>query len=1013
MKTKFSGILTLLLAFVVQFTFAQEKTITGTVTDETGPLPGVSIIIKGSTTGTETDFDGNYTIKANTGDVLVYSFVGMSTQQKTVGLSNTIDILLLADNILDEVVIVGYAQKSRDVLTAGIATVTSDELSQVSATTNVLNALQGKAAGVVVTAANGKPGNNAFVRIRGIGSANGGQEPLYVVDGIPVDEVHLNLINNTDVESISILKDAASASVYGSRGSNGVVVITTKTGRKNKKAQFSFNSQVGFSEKIKDNFDMMNAQQKLEYEREVGRGGPGSTIILQSEWDDLAALDHDWQDTLLKNGFIKSNGLSISGGSENTNYFVSFKSESDNGIIKGQDGFERLTGRVNLGVEANEWLSLKINTAVSHTLSKEPRDRNNVQNPFSAIYTYNAYEPLFQLDGDGNPSLDANGNPIYNLTHSGFSIAEAIRNNPELEERLRFMGGVSADMKFIKNIVYTPQISLTYTTLRGEYYNQPGSVLDGYVGDANAPGSKRDNGNNSFTYNLLNKINYTNSFNEVHNVGVTVFSEFFNNNFRSYSLGSKGFPTPDLNTQDNSAEPTSATTYRDELTRFSIGGILDYNFAEKYVVSGSFRRDGSSMFGANNRYGNFWAVSAAWNLHKETFFEDSEFINSLKLRASYGTLGNDRLPSRYGHLGTNRFSNYNGASAAYPDNVANPDLQWESKTSLDIGVDFSLMNNRLRGVVNYFDTKTSDLLFLENLAQESGEPGSPASRYVNLGDFASTGIEIELSGDVVKNENFTWTLGGSIAFVKSTVDKLPGGADYIPSAYNLILQEGEEVYTHYLVRYAGVNPANGRALYYDKDDNVTENYNPSDAVALTGKTVSPDFDGSFNTLFDYKGFALSANFYFKYGNYIYNNQEAQHLTDGNSIRDNQRLDAFNFWRNPGDTNVLPDARNPLNTSETSDRFLQDGSYLRLRSLRFGYDVPKEWLNEKSFFTGLNIYVQAQNLWTYAPYFKGDPEVGIGSDETIGPNDIGFVPGAYNLNSYPTLRSFLLGFDITF
>jgi len=1012
MRTKLSKVLTLLLAFVVQFTFAQEKTITGTVSDETGLLPGVSIIIKGTTTGTETDFDGIYSIKANVGDVLVYSFIGMTKQEKTVGLENTINIMFQADNILDEVVVVGYAQKSRDVLTAGISTVTSDELSQVSATTNVLNALQGKAAGVVVTAANGKPGNNAFVRIRGIGSANGGQEPLYVVDGIPVSENDLNLINSSDIENISVLKDAASASVYGSRGSNGVVVITTKTGRKNQRTKFTFNSQVGWSEKIEDNFTMMNAQQKLEYEREVNRGGPGSTIVLQSEWDRLVSYDHDWQDTLLKNGFIRSNGISASGGGENSNYFVSFKSEEDTGIIQDMDGFKRVTGRVNLGVDASDWLSFKVNTGVSHTLSKEPRDRNNVQNPFSAYYTYNAYEPLFQLDGDNNPILDSNGNPLYNLTHSGFSISEAIKNNPELEERLRFIGSFSADVKLHKNLVYSPQISLTYTTLRAEYYNQPGSILDGYVGDANAPGSKRDNGNNSFTYNLLNKINYTKSFNDVHNLGITAFTEFFNNNFRSYSLGSKGFPTPDLDTQDNSAEPTSATTSRSELTLFSIGGILDYNFDEKYIVSASLRRDGSSRFGTNNRYGNFWAVSAAWNLHKEDFFK-SDKISSLKLRASYGTLGNDRLPSRYGHLGTNRFSNYNGASAAYPNNVSNPDLKWESKTSLDVGIDFALFNNRLRGVFNYFDTKTSDLLFLENLAQETGEPGAPASRYVNLGDFGSTGIEIELSGDVVKTEDFIWTLGGSIAFVKSTVEKLPGGADYIPPLYDLILQEGEEVYTHYLVRYAGVNPNNGRALYYDKDGNVTQNYSPSDAVPLSGKTVSPDFDGSFSTLLNYKGVSLSANLYFKYGNYIYNSQETQHLTDGNSIRDNQRLDAFNFWRNPGDTDVLPDARNPLNTSETSDRFLQDGSYLRLRSLRLGYDLPEKWLNEKSFLTSVNFYLQGQNLYTYAPYFKGDPEVGIGSDETIGPANIGFVPGAYNLNSYPTVKSFLLGVDITF
>ncbi|MGY0406887.1 MAG: SusC/RagA family TonB-linked outer membrane protein, partial [Polaribacter sp.] len=579
MKTKFNGILTLFLAFVVQISFAQQKNISGTVSDESGPLPGVSILIKGTTKGVETNFDGKYSIKATIGNVLVFRFLGYKVVEKTVAASNSINVTLKEDaSVLDEIVVTGYGSKDREVLTSGISTVTAKEISQVSATTNVINALQGKAAGVVVTAANGKPGNNAFVRIRGIGSANGGQEPLYIVDGIPVGENDLNLINSNDIKTISILKDAASASVYGSRGSNGVVVITTKTGRKNQKTKFSFNSQVGFSEKLKDNFTMMNAQEKLEYEKLVDRGGPGSTSLSQTDKDKLISYNHDWLKTLLKKGLIRSNGISATGGGANSNYFVSFKTEEDTGIIKDLDGFKRTTGRVNLGVDANNWLSFKINTGVSHTFSTEPRDRNNVQNPFSAMYSYNPYEPLFKKDAKGNPSLDSNGNPEYNLTHQGFSLSEAIKNNTSIEEILRFIASFSADFKAIKNVIYTPQISLTYTTLRAESYIKPGSVLDGYIGDANAPGSKTDNGNNSFTYNFLNKINYTNSFEDKHNIGATIFTEFYNNNFRFYSLGSKGFPTPDLNTQDNSSEPTIATTSRSELTLFSIGGVLDYNF---------------------------------------------------------------------------------------------------------------------------------------------------------------------------------------------------------------------------------------------------------------------------------------------------------------------------------------------------------------------------------------------------------------------------------------------------
>lgn len=1008
-----------MLLLCVQLSLAQEKTVSGQISDESGmPLPGVNIIVKNTTKGTQTDFDGKYSIEANKGDILVFSYVSYETSEKTVGDSNTITFNLKPDvEAIDEVIIVGYGNKSKDELTSGVSTVTAKELQQVSSVTNVASALQGKAAGVVVTAANGKPGNNAFVRIRGISSVNASSEPLYVVDGIPVNEQDLNLINNADIESISVLKDAASASAYGSRASNGVVIITTKSGGKNQDAKISINTQVGYSEKVKDNFTMMNARQKLEYERAVG-SGTGSNVLTKSEWDKLVSNDHNWQDDLLKKGFIYSNGISVSGGGEKTKYYISYKNEKNTGIAEGLDGFKRSTGRANLGFDANDWLSINFTSGVSHTTSAEPRDRNNVQNPFAAMYQYNAYETLYQLDNEGKPVLDEKGDPIYNLTGFGFSISEALKNNPQIEERLRLISTLSADFKFVKNLTYTPQIGLTHSTLREEYYLQPGSVLDGYVGDRLAPGSKRDNGNNISSLNFINKLNYNNIFKDTHGVNLTLLTEFYSNNRRTYSLTSKGYATPDVATQDSSAEPTAARSTRDERALFSVGGLADYNFKEKYVLSASLRRDGSSMFGANKKYANFWSASAAWNLHKETFLENSNIINNLKFRASYGTLGNDRLPNRYGSLELFGFSNYNGQLTTYKRNVANPDLQWESKATFDIGLDFALFNNRLRGVVNYFDSSINDLLFAEALSAESGESGGRGQiyplKYVNFGSTTSSGVEVELSGDIVRNENFTWNLGGNIAFVKSLVKSVPRGK-YLTPNYDLILENGRELYTHYLVRYAGVNPANGRAQYYDKEGNITEDYSSDYAVALDGKTVTPDFDGNISNTFTYKSLSLGANFYYKYGNYIYNNQEASRLTDGKALIRNHDVKAFNYWKNPGDTNVLPDPTNIKNTEQISDRFLQDGSYIRLRSLRLGYDLPKKLLPEKSYVKGLGVYVLGQNLWTYAPHFKGDPEVGIGSDEAEGgnPNDVGFVPGAYNLNSYPTTKSILVGLDVTF
>ena len=328
MKTNLRGFLTLFLAFLVQFTFAQEKSISGTVSDETGPLPGVSIIIKGTSKGTETDFDGNYSIMANTGDVLVYSFIGMTTQQKVVGTDNTINVLMVADNILEEVVVTGYSTKKRGELSTAISTVSSVQIERQNNAVSIDNALQGAATGVQVVAQNGKPGNAAFVRIRGNGSINAGNEPLYLLDGIPVDEDDIIGINPSDVSSMSVLKDAASTAIYGARGANGVVVITTKTGKKNTGATFRFQSKVGVADEIKKNFRVMNAREKLEYERAIGQN-PGASITDPAEWDRLIGLDHDWSDDLLKQSKITSVNFSVDGGDENLTYFMSIANDRD------------------------------------------------------------------------------------------------------------------------------------------------------------------------------------------------------------------------------------------------------------------------------------------------------------------------------------------------------------------------------------------------------------------------------------------------------------------------------------------------------------------------------------------------------------------------------------------------------------------------------------------------------------------------------------------------------------
>jgi TonB-linked SusC/RagA family outer membrane protein len=1014
MKTKFNGILTLLLALVVQISFAQERPISGTVSDKDGTLPGVSILIRGTTNGTETDFDGKYSINAKTGDVLVFSYLGYNEIQKEVTKSsNIINATLEEGGVgLDEIVVVAFGKKRKEQLTSAVSVISSEELAKMSPSLSVDNMLQGKATGVQVVGGNGKPGQTAFVRIRGVGSVNASSAPLYIIDGVVAPG--LNNINPQDIESMSVLKDAATASKYGSRAANGVIVIVTKTGKKNKKAVVTLSNRYGIGRRIKDNFKMMNAEQKIQYERELAALGvsnaaslPGPNIANVEEYNALVANDTDWFEELLKDAEIQSTSVSVAGGSEEISYFFSVGHDTNTGIIQDISGFKRSNVRMNLDYEANDWLNISTNFSFITSKSTEPRDRNNVQNPFRAMYDYNPYETKFNLDSNGNPILDENGNPEYNLTSNGFSISEALVNNPEAEYNRTLIGGLTATAKIAEGLTNTFKIGGSNTDFRREFFVKPGSVLDGYVGDADNPGSKTDNGSSNLDYTLTNLLEYNKVFNEKHDVTLTGLFEFNERILRNYSLSSIGFANPDLSVQAVASLPDAASTNLFTRALLSYGGFLDYSYDDKYIATASVRRDGSSVFGENNRYGVFWSTSAGWNIHKEDWFKGN-FFNNLKLRASAGTSGNSNGLASYGSLASLEFGSLNGQGTAIPTDNGNPNLGFEKNFIWDIGVEFSALNRRLRGVIDYYQRTTSDLLLNAPLSSLGGEPDG--SIFSNIGEMVNKGLEIEITGDIIRTNDVLLTLGASISFVDNEVTKLVGtpaneaGEDIIVG--NNIVSVGEEIYTYYLPKYAGVNSANGQPLFYDKDNNVTNVFDTDAQQVLSGKSPLADFDGGINLYFKYKNFDLSTDFYYKVGNYVLNFMESNMLSDGQSVDANQRVDAFNYWKNPGDTNVLPSPIYGNESNQTTDRFLQKGDYIRLRNLTIGYNVP---LNSDLGINSVRLYLQGQNLWTYAPHFNGDPEVGIGSGETN--NGVGF--GNYNLYSYPQTQSLSFGVDIKF
>jgi TonB-linked SusC/RagA family outer membrane protein len=999
----------LILFFIgLQGVLAQSREITGMVTSaEDGlSIPGVSVIVKGTTIGTTTDLDGKYSLNVpEDGQILIFSFVGMQMQEVEIT-SSTINVVMETESIgMDEVVVVGYTAKAKDEIASAVSTVTAEQLSGLTPTTSVDNMLQGKAAGVEATALNGKPGTTATVKVRGAVSLNtkGGDksQPLYVVDGIFLDGDDLGAINPSDIETMSVLKDASAAAIYGSRGANGVVVITTKTGKINQAPRISFSARVGYGKKIDDEYKMMNTEQKIRYEEELVQFGKGRTW---SEETKATALknDHDWQDDILKKAKIESYNLSATGGSEKSTYYMSLGYDKNTGIIENLDGYERISGRLNYNNQMTEKLKVGSTMSVSYSTSAEPRDRNNVQNPFNAMYGYSPYETVYRRDANNSIVLDENGDPVYNLTHFGFSILEALKNNPEEERNIRAIGGMDLTYEFNKNISFKTKISGTYDRYQREAYTQPGSVLDGYVGDPAAPGSKRDNGSDTFEYTWLNQLSFNKEFGD-HKVDGLVFTEFTKNKWHSYTLASKGYASSSLTTQDNSSEATDASTTREDFSLFSIAAAANYSYLGKYMVSASVRRDGASRFGKDEKYGIFWSGSLAWNIHKEDFF-NIEFVDHLKTRVSYGTLGSWDIPN-YASLGYYGFNSYDGQSAAVPKtNIGNLSLTWEEQSTFDFGVEYSLFRGRLNGAMDYFVNTRTEFLFENPLSYEGGS----YTQFTNAGKMQTKGFEFELSGDVVKTSDFKWNLGLNMTFLDYEVKKLNGQEQIIVDGNN-ILKEGETPFTFYMPRYAGVNPDNGEALYYDKDGKVTNVFSSGNSVALSGKSPLADMYGGLRSTFTYKGVDLSADFSFKEGNYVYNYVAYYQLSDADNWRDNQRVDAFNYWKKPGDTNVLPKPNQ--NTNQVTDRFLQDGSYIRFRSLTLGYTLPMS-IVEKINLTKVRFYIQAQNLHTWTD-FEGDPEVSVGSGENQLGDTQDFIPGAFALYSYPATRSIMFGVDIKF
>ncbi|MBO9634259.1 MAG: SusC/RagA family TonB-linked outer membrane protein, partial [Chitinophagaceae bacterium] len=981
--------------------YAQSRTVTGRVTDEKGiPIPNASVIIKGTASGTSTDADGNFSIAvAANAKTLVITAVNFASQDINITGKNSVKIsMVVEDKNLTEVVVVGYQSFKKTEVTGSVATVSGKEVSQkpIGSFTQLL---QGRATGVQVTGQSGRPGANGYIRVRGTGSINASNEPLILLDGVPISSTAYSLLNPNDIEDLNVLKDASSQAIYGARGSNGVILVTTKKGRGKPELRYSFQYGIMKAQDL-NNIDFMSAAQKLQYEYEAGRVNPmldsmiknrvtsgalpaGSTLFNISDtqrgdlWGILTNAAPDWRKTLLPNGRTVSHEVALTGTSDKIRYFFSLNKSDNDGVSYGSY-WNRTGGRLNIEYNALSWFRLGTNLGVSYTKENNVRSLYNSQSANTALYLINPYEPVFLANGKFNP------------THTLYSPLEGTVMNPSLLNRISTFSTLFGEANLLKNLTLKTQLGINYNTLQQENYLMPGSNLAGILGY----NQKLDAGNRDFTYVFTNTANWKQTIADVHSLNVLVGQEFTKNAFYSYSFSGRGMPTGSVNTIDNAGSPGTVTSFKSDWSLLSYFGNLIYDYDKKYFATFTARRDGSSRFGANKRYANFWAIGLTWDITKESFFK-SNIVSELKLRGSYGTAGT--VPTGlYDNLGTYALTaKYSDAPAATPARLSNADLTWESSKSSDIGLDFGFLKSRITGSVDVYKRITDNLLYPKNVSLTTGFSGYTS----NVGSLENKGIEISLNGTPYKSKDVTINLFFSYTYNQPKFKSLyADNQDQTLSRFVV----GEAPFTYYLNRWAGVNPSNGKNLFLTKNGDLTEKYSSDDAVLLKGKSPQVKFFGSFGGSVSYKGFDLNALFYYSGGNYIMNYVYATGASDGEGVMDQQFTDALNYWKKPGDIVQFTNVKDPANhITYDTDKYLERGDYVNLRDIVLAYNIPSEWA-AKAKLKGVRVFAQGTNLLMITK-FKGIPEVGEANGESTL-----VTPGLYNLFAQPPMKAFTFG-----
>lgn len=955
-------LLFLIFAFLSLSSLAQQRIIRGKVTNtEDGTdLPGVSVVVQGTTRGTVTDVTGQYQIQVDQGDkVLVFSFIGMLPREVPIGVQETVDVAMAPDaQQLSEVVVVGYGTEQKKLMTESVGVVRADAIKDLPVST-IDGVLQGQTAGVQVMQNSGTPGGGMSVRIRGTTSMSGSGQPLYVIDGIPLttgDYAQLGYegqginaltdLNPGEIESISVLKDAAAATIYGARASNGVVLITTKRGR-NAKSVISVNAYYGVQQ-VWHTLDMLNARQWMQYRNDL----TGTTVFTEADMNNNK-IDTDWQDVIFREAPIANYSVSATGGNEKTRFFISGNYFDQEGILIGT-GFKRLNTRVNLDHTINSKLTIGTSIGLNYSTSDRVESDQSLHGPLPNGISTPAIFPVFNDDGTYNQ----NG-PYSNA----LSIANEATNK---NYTYRVIANVFGEYQILPGLSFTSKWGV-------DFYN-----LNEHAFEFNTVQGQKYNGLGFETYtNVLNLVSnnilkYEKSIDR-HSFDAMVGYSFEKRQRRSSYMRGQDYADENMQYINTAATIVEASAGAQDSGVRSYFAKVNYNFADKYLVSLSGRVDASTSFGTNHQNGFFPAASVGWRLSQEDFLKDIGTLSELKVRASYGLLGNDNIAAfQYAEL--YRAASYSSKPAIYPSNIPNPNLKWETTAQLDVGVDIGLFEDRLMLTVDYYNKQTKDLLLSRPLPGSSGF----SSVVENIGEMENKGLEVSLTGRQAFGE-FNWTSTLNLSFNRNKVLKLYNNQpiDDLGRGGNRVM-EGEPLGIFYSFRSLGVDPSTGDIVF--ADTNIDGDITTDDRTKVGDP--NPVYIGGFTNTFAYKGFDLSVFLQFSYGNDVFNGSRLflESLQGG----DNQLADITRRWKKPGDITDIPRATtDPVKATENkrvSSRFIEDGSYLRVKNVTLGYNFSSALIS-KLHLSSLRLYASAQNLFTFTRYSGLDPEVNYSGNDT--------------------------------